>query len=269
LDRTTALITILILLLTFAVSVGATLYARARRDSIVIRHLPAYAALPVLVSEALEADRTIHFSFGSAAPGGSTTPLILANTEAFTLLAKSAAAGAQTPLMTMSDSTALPLGYDILRRAYRQRNRIDQFRVGAVQWYPEGSRSLAFAAAVTAVMGDERPSANLLMGSFGPEVSLVLESAARRGQFAVAASDQLEGQAIAYAMSDETLIGEEMFAGAAYLGGSSAQIGSLVAMDGLRVGLVIIILLMAADRLTGGTLLEPLAVALRSALGGG
>ncbi|MCL4246766.1 MAG: hypothetical protein KJ065_01305 [Anaerolineae bacterium] len=252
------ILTIIILLVTLVVSLLATAVARIRRQSIVLRHHPAYAAMPLLVSESLEADRTLHFSFGSVIPSGTTTPLMVAAAEVFTLLATRAAVGAQTPLLTMSEVSALPLAYDVLRRAYRLRGRTDQFRNTAVQWYPDGPRSLAFAAALTAAISDEKVSANIFMGSFGPELALIMDAAHRRGQGAIAASDQLEGQAVAYALSDEELIGEEMFAGGAYLGGSAAQVGGVVALDMLRVLLIAGLLLMVADRLTGGVYLSAL-----------
>lgn len=260
-DSTTGIVTIVILLLVFVVSVLSTVIVRARRQSIILRHLPAYANLSQWTSEALEADRPMHFSFGGAGLG-TTTPLTLANSETFTLLSNRATVGVQTPLLTMSDSATLPLGYDVLRRAYRARGRVDQFQLGAVQWYPEGSRSLAFAAALTGIAADRRVSSHLLLGSYGGELALVLDAAARRGQKSVAASDQLEGQAVAFAMADAPLIGEEMFAGPAYLGGGVSQVGSVVALDLLRI-----LLILALGVLTLYQLIS--SGALNALLGGG
>ena len=251
-DASIGLVTVAVVLLTFVVSVLATQVARARRDAIVLRHLPAYARLPLFVSEALESDRPVHFSLGSSSFSGINTPLTLANVESFTLLANRAIVGMKSPLMTMSETATLPLGYDILRRAYRTRNRRHQFDMTAVQWYPAGVGSLAFAAAITAVAGDYRVGTHVLLGSFGGEVALILDAAARRGQHAIAASDQLEGQAIAYALSDEVLIGEEMFAGGAYLGGGASQQGGVVALDILRIVLIIFLLVLTANQLSGG-----------------
>jgi hypothetical protein len=260
LDTATGIITIIILLLAFVVSVVATQVVRARRDAVILRHIPAYARMPALVSESIESDRPVHFSFGSAVAGGATTPLLLANAEGFSLLAQRAVVGIRTPLMTTSEVATLPLAYDILRRAYRRRQRLDQFNVGAVQWYPEGSRSLAFAAAVSTVASDYRVGAHFLTGSFGIELALMMDAAERRNQPVIAASDQIDGQAIAYALSDETIIGEEMFASGAYLGGGAAQTGGIVALDVLRVFLILALVIMTADQLMGGTLLTQLLV---------
>jgi hypothetical protein len=258
LDTTTAIITIIIVLFAFVVSVVATQIIRARRDSIVLRRIPAYDRMPMLVSESIETDRPVHFSFGSAVLGGATTPLLLANAEGFSLLAQRAAVGIRTPLMTTSEVATLPVAYDILRRAYRNRRRIDQFNVGAVQWYPEGPRSLAFAAAVSTVASDYRVNTHILTGSFGTELALMMDAAVRRRQTVIAASDQLDGQAIAYAMSDETLLGEELFASGAYLGGGAAQTGGIVALDVMRVFLILALVLLTVDQLLGGTLLARL-----------
>lgn len=238
-EATTGIVTITILLMAFVVSVLSTVTVRARRERIVLRQLPAYTLLPQWTSEALESDRPLHFSFGGSGLGSASTPLTLANAETFTLLARRATVGTQTPLMTMSDAGTLPLGYDVLRRAYRARGRVDLFRLGAVQWYPDGARSLAFAAALTGIAADRRVSGHVLLGSYGSELALILDAAARRGQHTIAASDQIEGQAVAFAMADEPVIGEEMFAAPAYLGGGAAQMGSVIALDVLRIGLIL------------------------------
>jgi hypothetical protein len=135
-------------------------------------------------------------------------------------------------VLTVSDPSALPLGYGTLRRAFAERP--ERLRASSVRWYPAGDRSLAFAAALTGTLGTDRVSGNVLVGSFGPEIALVLEAAARRRQSSVAGSADLIGQAVGYAMSDYSLIGEEMFVAGAYLGDSAAQRGSIVTLDVLR-----------------------------------
>jgi hypothetical protein len=66
-----------------------------------------------------------------------------------------------------------------------------------------------------------------LVGSFGPEVGLLLDSAAQGKAFTLAGSEALDAQAVMYALADEPLIGEEIFAAPAYLQGTPMQLGSL------------------------------------------
>ena len=262
-DTTTQVITILIILLALVVTVVATQFVRRRRGALTLRPIPSYDALPMMVGAAVEADRPVHFSLGGTGIGGNNTPLTLATAEMFYQMAHRAATGTTAPILTVSDPSALPLTYSLLYRAYASRNRAARFQGSSIRWYPSGPRSLAFAAALTGTLGDERVQGNILVGSFGPELALVLDAAARRKQGTIAASIQLDGQAIAYALSDRPLIGEEMFVAGAYLGDSATQRGSIAAIDVLRWLLIAGILIATIN-----TIREPVADAVARFLGG-
>lgn len=238
-------LSILILILAFAATVIATQVIRRRRSAFPIRAMRAYESLSPIVGAAIEANRPVHLSAGSAGVGGQNTLLALANAELFYRVSQQAAIGTTPPLITTSDTTAIPLAYDTLRRAYESRGMMGGYRSTSVRWYPAGPRSLAYAAVLTASMGVNNVNANVLVGSFGPELALIAEAAARRDQGIIAASDQLEGQAVAYATSDQPLIGEEIFAAGAYLGDEASFRAALVTQDLLRWLLIIIILLSA------------------------
>ncbi len=258
-DSTTQTLTTLIILAALVVSVIMTQFIRRRKELFPLRAIRAYDAIPLFVGEAIEAGRPVHVSFGSAGLGGSNTALTLASAELFYQVALRASAG--STILTVSDPSALPLGSGMLRRAYALRP--DRLRESSARWYPAGERSLAFAAALTGLMGDDKVSGNVLVGSYGPELALILEAAARRRQSTIAGSVDLAGQAVAYAMADRWLIGEEMFVAGAYLGDSSAQKASVVALDVLRWLLILGILIA-----TGNTIREPVAAALKHLLGG-
>jgi len=268
-DSTTQVLTVLILLLAMVVSVIVTQFIRRRRDLFALREIPAYTALPMRVGEAIEANRPVHISMGSAGLGGNSTLLALATAELFYQAAGRAVIGGVPPILTVSDPTAIPLGQDTLRRAYAARGRLDRYRRGSIRWYPGGSRSLAFAAALTATLVDDKVATNLLAGSFGPELALVAEAAARRDQSVIATSDNLEGQAVAYVMSDPSLIGEEVFTAGAYLGGSPSQVASLVTLDALRVVLLVIIFIPTAIAVGDAILAGRFSAAIARIFGGG
>ena len=236
---------LLIIIFAFVATPIATQVIRRRRSAFPLRPIPAYDALPLMVGASIEANRPVHLSLGSAGIGGGQTLLALVNAELFYRIAQQAAIGATTPLITTSDSTAVPLAYDTLRRAYESRGLLSSYEASGVRWYPAGPRSLAFAAAVTAALSVEHVYANVLVGSFGPELALITAGTVRQDQSLIAASDQLIGQAVAYAFSDQPLIGEEIFAAGAYLGGEASQKASLVTLDVLR-WLLILALILAA-----------------------
>jgi hypothetical protein len=258
-ESTTQVLTTLIILFTLVASVIVTQFIRRRSTSFPMRAIPAYDAIPLMTGEAIEAGRPVHVSIGSAGLGGSSTPLMLASAEAFYQVATRNLSG--STVLTLSDASALPVAYGTLRYAYATRR--ERLGNSTVRWYPSGDRSLSFAAALTGVLGDDKVSGNVLVGSFGPEIALVLEAAARRRQSSIAGSADLDGQAVAYGMADQALIGEELFVAGAYLGGSATQRSSVVTLDLLRWLLVLAILLAAANSLR-----EPVIAALTQSGGG-
>jgi hypothetical protein len=252
-------LTTLIILLALVVSVIVTQFIRRRKEAFPMRQIAAYESIPLLVGTAIEAGRPLHISFGSTGLGGSSTPLTLASAELMYQVVQRNLVG--STIVTMSDPSALPLAYGTLRRAYESRR--DRLGNSSVRWYPAGTRSLAFAAALTGVLTDDRVSGSILVGNFGAEMALILATAARRRQATIAGSTDLDGQAVAYAMSDYPLIGEEMFVAGAMLGGNAAQRGSVVTLDILRWLLILGILIATINSIR-----EPLAAALQRLLQG-
>lgn len=262
------ILTVLVIVVAFAstaLASAASARAARRRQTLPLRALPAADGIPLLVGSAIEADRPVHVSLGSASIGGASTVLALAAAEAAYQIAAQAAVGSRPVLLTVSGTAALALGYGVLRRAYQQRDRLDRFTRTSVRWLPATDRTLGFAAAASALAG-ERAGGYVLVGGFGAEIALLLEAARRQGARSIAGSDQLEAQAIAYVLADHALLGEDVFALGAYAAPtpSAAQVGSLIALDTLRW--LLIAGLLAASALV---LREPISAALGGLPGGG
>jgi hypothetical protein len=89
---------------------------------------------------------------------------------------------------------------------------------------------------------NENVSANIMIGHFGSEVALLADAAERENVLVIGASDNLAGQAVLFANTQDALIGEELFATGAYLGAGASHVSSLTVQDVLR-WLIIITLL--------------------------
>ena len=79
----------------------------------------------------------------------------------------------------------------------------------------------------------------------------MLDSANKQGQGTLAVSDQLDGQAIAFAMADEVLIGEQMFSAAARLSADTTALADAQTNDiwrGLLTILLSILLILGVTR---------------------
>lgn len=201
-----------------------------------------FEQMPGWVGQAIETNRPLHLGFGSAAIGTETTPIALAEAEFFYHIIQATSSSDSAPLISTASATTVPLAQDTIRRAWQGDAQWKQ-----VHWYPQGDRSIAYAGAVSAMMGVDEPSAHVLAGSFGPELALMLNSAEQMGQGTLAVSDQLDGQAIAFAMADEVLIGEQLFSAAAHLSSDTTALADARALDVWRglliMGLSILLLL--------------------------
>jgi hypothetical protein len=233
-DATTQQLGLFIIVLTMVITIVVTQFVRVTRNRTYFRTIPAYAALPDYIAFTIEANRPLHLSFGSTGLSGPTTVLTLASAELFYQIAQRAAIGDVSPIITMTNPTTFPLGQDVLRRAWQSRDRVQNFRYRHARWFPYTSRSLAYAAAITTLQTDDAIGANIYAGDFGAELALMMEAGLRRNIPEIGVTTSLEGQAVAYAMSNHILIGEEVFAAGAYLGAGSTQTGATITVDILR-----------------------------------
>lgn len=261
---------ILIILMAFVTLTIGAQFVRRKRAAFPIRAIAAYQAIPGQIGLAIERGRGLQVSFGSAGLGGSTTLSAVAANELLYQISVRASVNGAVPVVTMSDPAAVPLAYGTLQAALRQRGALSRRSFDpAVQWYAGGDRSLAFAAALTGVMANERAAFNTFAGSFGPELALPLLASGRAGADSLATSDQIEGQAVAWVMADQALLGEEVYVAGAYLSDRSAALGGVIAQDVLRWAVIAALLIPAiiavGDTLAGGAVSHFLA----SLLGGG
>jgi hypothetical protein len=268
-DSTTQILTVLILLITMVLVVIITQFARRRRSLYVLRPLPAYRLIPTAIGESIEANRPVHISLGAAGLGGFETLTALAAAELAYQAASRAIIGGVSPIVTISDPTALPLAQDTLRRAAAARGLLKSGAARDARWYPAGSSGLAFAAALSGMLPDDRVAASILVGSFGTELALIAETSARRGQRLIAGTDTLQGQAVAYVMADAPLIGEEIYMAGAYLGDSAVQMAGAVVQDILRWLLILAIFVPTALAVGDAILNGRFSAALARLLGGG
>ena len=77
-DNTIVTLSILVLLLTLVLK---AVLSRRRKTPFALRPIAAYTQVTALVGRAIEADRPVHISLGSAGIGGSNTLVALAGAE--------------------------------------------------------------------------------------------------------------------------------------------------------------------------------------------
>lgn len=197
-----------------------------------LRALPAMEGLPELVARSAETGRPLHVSVGVAGVGGSLTSDTWAGLALLSQLADEAAA-CDTPLVvTVSDATVLPIAQDIIRRAFVRNGNPEGYDPTQIQLI--APNNMAYAAGVTGILEREPLTANVMVGQFGDEYLLMGEAGARLGVRQIVGTADPSTLPFVHASADETLTGEEIYAGSAYTARRPIQIGSLLAEDWLR-----------------------------------
>jgi Domain of unknown function (DUF6754) len=197
-----------------------------------LRPISGYEALARQVGQAVESGGRVHVSLGSGSVNGEDTGTTLAGLAMLDYVADASSISDLSPVATTGDATTLPVMSDTIRRAYARKGVPDKFEMISARLVSLDPFSMA--AGTTSLIVDDDVRANVLVGSFGVELALPAEAGQRRRISQVAGSDRLEGQAVAYAMADHPLIGEELYVSRAYLTREPSATAALATQDVLR-----------------------------------
>ena len=177
----------LALLLFLLVILLLTLLVYRRQRVPALRHIAAFEALPDQTDRATESGQTLHVSLGTGGIGGSDTVSSLAGLSVLAHLADQGVAADTPPLVTVSSPTLLPLAQNALRQAYTRRGRREDFRWTQVRLVSPSP--MAYALGTMDILNHEPVLANVMFGSFGPEVGLIARAGAESDLIQITGSD--------------------------------------------------------------------------------
>jgi hypothetical protein len=246
------------LALLIAILIGAVLFLFTRRiqdgQRVGLRPLSGFESLTNQIGRAVESGRRVHFSLGRAALNRSNAPASLAALSALDYLAEDGCASNVPPIVTVGEATLLPAAQDQLRGAYSKAGRSKNFSNTMVEFVAADTSPMSYAAGVSYTIQHSNVGSNLLMGHMGPEIAIILEAGGRENMDQIVGSDDPTALAVGAAMSDDLLIGEELFAAGAYMKGEPAQLASLQIQDILRLIIAAAVFLFAFINLLLGIL---------------
>jgi hypothetical protein len=214
-----------------------------------LRAIPAFTRLRQAIFLAVEDGSRLHVSLGKANLYSQQNASGLVGLSLLERIAQLSSISDRPPIATSGDGSFAILSQDTLRAAYRNSSAADMFSPD--RGLLSGATPVAYIAGAMPVIMDENVSANILIGNFGAEVALLADAAQKKNSYLLAASDALPAQAVLYATASEPLIGEELFAGGAYLQVNPSHAASLHVQDILRWGVVAAILLGSILKLFG------------------
>ncbi len=214
----------------------------------VFRSIPAFTRLRHAVGRVVEDGSRLHVSLGRGALVTPQSASALAGLAMLRRLAELTSAGDKPPIATSGDAALAILSQATLQGAAEN---LGQAGYDPLAGRLTGLTPFSYAAGAIPAIRDENVSATVLMGNFGMEAALLTDAADRSNSFSLAGSDNLAAQAVIYATAQEPLIGEELFAAAAYADSSPFHAASLTVQDILRWILIVVMILGAFLKMAG------------------
>lgn len=214
-----------------------------------LREIPAFQRIQRAIGLSVEDGTRLHFSLGRGAINALQGAVALVGLRMLERVTRIIAVSDRLPVVTSGDGAVNVLSQDTLQSTYRQLGEEAQY--DSTMGRLTGPTPFSFAAGGIPIIHDEQISANILVGHFGSEVAFLTEAAERSGSTTLAGTDNLDGQAVLYAATDEPLIGEEVFAGGAYLQAGAMHTASLQVQDIFRWVVVVLLVLGALLKLVG------------------
>lgn len=194
-----------------------------------LRRLAGLDALEEAIGRATEMGRPIHYSPGYGDITNTNAPATFAS---FAILSHVTALSAKYNsqlIVTCKSPQSFPLIQELVRTAYAAAGRQDMFKEDTVRFISEAQ--FAWAAGVLGIFVRERVAANIMIGYFMAESLLFAEGGAQVGAIQIAATSNMAQTAFFVAACDYVLLGEELYAGGAYLSQDPIKVGSIAGQD--------------------------------------
>jgi len=200
--------------------------ARKGRPMPAIRKLPGLDAITEAVGRATEMGRPVLLANRTAGVG---------NVHSFALwgymgYVAGLCARYETELINIAgDYLAAAVNEDVIKQAYLEVGRPEAFKADTVRYIP--GDQWAWTSAVAGMLKRDKPATAMWIGYFYAESMTLAEVGAQIGAIQIAATTNTAQLPFFIASCDYTLIGEEEYAGSAYLSKEPMLTGTIVAED--------------------------------------
>jgi len=247
------------LTLTLVVSLGFILlflagmvifnWLEAKGKGYQFRRIAVFTHLNRAIGLSVENGSRLHLSLGRGNVTGQESAVAIEGLSILERIARKIGVSDRPPVVTSGDGALSILSRDTLKTTYQAIEEDAQYDPLAGRL--SGVTPFSYAAGVLPLIFDEQVSTNIIAGHVGEEVGLIIDAAERSGSLTLGGTDSLQGQAVLFAAAQEPLIGEEIYAGGAYLRAGSMHIASLRVQDVFRWILVVVIIVGSLAKLMG------------------
>ena len=211
-----------------------------RKSPAKLRDIPALTRLFRTLGLSVEDGTRLHISLGRGSFLDSRGGSGLAGLAVLRYIAERTSVSDEPAVASAGDPALGLLAQDTLQAGY-QAAGVEELYVPTTGRVT-GLTPFGYAAGAMNISQNENVSTNIMLGHFGPEAALLAEASDRENITVIGASDDLAGQAVLFANTQDALIGEELFAAGAYMCAGASHTASLTVQDILRWTIIVALL---------------------------
>jgi len=235
--RGSSLIVLLLVLVLFYAAYSMSKSGRPPK----MRRLIAIDAIEEAVGRAAEMGKPVHYTPGiSGSLSSWQGPQMVASISILGYVGELCARYDVPLIINMAQADAIPLMEETLRLSYLKEGKPERFDPKMIRYQPSQSTM------VTAILGTfqrERPAANMMIGGLYYESVVIGEAANFIGAMQIGGTANTHQLPFIVATCDYVLIGEELYAAAAYISKEPMQVASIASEDWIKFILLAITLL--------------------------
>ena len=205
-----------------------------------LRPIPAYDKIIKEINVSVEDGSQLHISLGRGGITGSEFAAALAGLGILKKVIEKSSVCDHPPVASTGNPVISILAQDTIQGSSKAISVSDHVRNPSGELI--GVTPFSYAAGTLSIIRDDNVSANIHTGWFGNEITWITTAGERQSSPTIAGTSQLPAQSVIYASASDPLIGEELFAGGAYLGEGKIHLASISAQDVVRWIIIFIIL---------------------------
>lgn len=198
-----------------------------------LRRLEALNAIDEAIGTATELGRPIFFSTGDGDVVHAEGMQVLAGLDVLAYTSSKCAEYNSKIIAATSKANVHAITEEVVRQAFSVAGHPESYQPEMVQFLSD--QQMAYCAAGLDMMRKEKIAAAMLIGPFFRPGLILADGASEMGAITIAGTGRMSQLPLFVASCDYVLIGEEMYAGSAYLTGDKTAIGTIAGQDVSKV----------------------------------
>ncbi len=220
--------------------------AKRNPNKLFIRRIGGLEAVDEALGRAAEMGKPVFFCHG---PGDLSSVVTISAINLLGKIAERVGEYGTELKVTCLDYLVMQVSQEMVRDAYTRVGRSDAYSDDNVMFVTHNH--FAYSAAVSGMMIREKAGTAFFFGRFSSESLLLSETGAVTKAIQIAGTDSFAQIPFFITTCDYTLIGEEMYAGSAYLSREPRLVGAVKGQDVIKA-IVILAIVLGAGLASGG-----------------